>query len=750
MSDAREYEGITRGTAGAAGGGSDDEPTALTAPPLQRIGEYRIERVLGYGGMGVVYRAHDPRLGRTVAIKILRPERTTDELRRRFHREARAAAQLTHPNIATVHELGETDDGCFIAMEFIDGLTLREVLLREGRLAPVRALDIAIQILEGLCVAHAHNIVHRDLKPQNIAFTADGRVKILDFGLAKILEAPSGDESSGAGPTTELTVEHRVMGTVGYMSPEQARGRPVDARSDLFSFGVLVYEMVTAAVPFPGSSATDVLSAIIRDAPVPPRKKNPDVPVRLDRLIGRCLEKEAGARPQTARDLLSEVRELREALTRESAEELPSIAVLPFANMSADPENEYLADGIAGEIINALSKIQALRVVSRTSSFAFKGRHEDIRKIGEQLGVRSVLEGTVQKAGKRLRIMAHLVNVDNGYQLWSDRFDRDVEDIFAIQDEIADSITRAMRIVLTEQEKRAIEKVPTENVKAYDFYLRGRQFFYQFRRKGWEFAQPMFKRAIEIDPGFALAYAAVADCCSMLHLFSEASESLVAEADEASRRALELDPELAEAHVARAVAQNLRGDFEEARRQFTEAIRLDPRLYDAYHFFARACFSRGLMDEAADLFEKSWQVRPEDYFAPMQLAAIHRQAGREADASRMTETGLAVVRRRLELNPDDARAMCFGAIAHSELGDRPKAIEWTRRASAMDPEDPLLLYNIGCVYTLLGETESAIDCLESAVDNGMGQRGWFTNDPDLEPIRGHPRFQALLDRMEYL
>jgi TolB-like protein/Flp pilus assembly protein TadD len=424
-----------------------------------------------------------------------------------------------------------------------------------------------------------------------------------------------------------------------------------------------------------------------------------------------------------------------------------SIAVLPFVNMSADPENEYFTDGIAEEIINALTKIQALRVAARTSSFAFKGKNEDIGGIARKLKVATVLEGSVRKAGNRLRVTAQLVNAADGYHLWSERYDRQLEDVFQIQDEIAENIVRALRVVLSDTEKRAIEKAPTENVQAYDYYLRGRQFFHQFRRTGIQFARRMFERAIEVDPGYALAYSGVADCCSFLYMYWDGSKANLESAESASRRALELDPERAEAHASRGFALALRRQYAEARQEFEAALRLDPKLYEAHYLYARACFQEGKLEEAVRHYQDASRVRPEDYQALLLMTAPLKGLGRAAEAEAVCRRGLQVAERHLELNPDDARALYLGGGALAQLGERERGREWTRRALAIDPEDPGVLYNVACAYVSLDQADDAIACLEKSVRNGFGHREWLQNDSDLDPLRGDARFKALLSKI---
>ncbi len=455
---------------------------------------------------------------------------------------------------------------------------------------------------------------------------------------------------------------------------------------------------------------------------------NPDVPRRLS-------SRSAPAKTSVA--------------SSSAAQEVPekSIAVLAFVNMSNDPENEFFSDGIAEEIINALTKIKALRVAARTSSFAFKGKNEDIGEVGRKLKVNTVVEGSVRKAGNRLRVTAQLVNVANGYHLWSERYDRQLEDVFEIQDQIAENIVRALRVVLGEDEKRAIEKTPTENVQAYEYYLRGRQAFHQFRRSGMQYARRMLDRAIEIDPNFVRAHAGIADCCSFLYMYWDASNANLEEAGASSRRALELDSESAEAHISRALALTLRRQYDDARREFESALRLNPILYEAHYFYGRACFTEGKLEEAVSHYRDAWRVRPEDYQAIYLSAEVLVKLGRRDEALEASRLGVKLADAHLELNPDDARAWYLSAGALMRLGQVEEATERARRASTIDPEDSGVLYNVGCVYALAGSTDEALDHLDKAIQNGFGQREWVENDSDWDAVRNKPRFQTLLRKL---
>jgi serine/threonine protein kinase/Flp pilus assembly protein TadD len=727
-----------------------------------RLGPYEILEPLGAGGMGEVYRARDARLERDVAIKVLPAQVAQDtHALARFYREVRAVAALSHPNILAIYDIG-TDQGFpYAVMELLEGQTLRR-RTKQGVLEWRNALEIAQAIADGLAAAHAKGIIHRDIKPDNIFLTADGGVKILDFGLAR-QDTKSMTPLPGA-PLLE-TQPGVLLGTVAYMSPEQVRGETADARSDVFSFGCVLYEIVMGRLPFHRSTTAEMMAAILHESPPDLSQSGRARPAELDRLILRCLQKDPAQRFQSGRDLALALRNLGQgALTGAAAGPdvlktvdfletprpavtaplVPSLAVLPFRNLSSDAENEFFSDGLAEELIDALTKVKGLRVASRTSAFAFRGKNEDVRKIGEQLNVRTVLEGSVRKAGNRLRISAQLVNVADGYHVWSETYNRELQDVFAIQDEIAHNIANALQVILSEREKRAIEKAPTANVKAYEHYLRGRQYFHQFRRKGLEFAQQMFGHAIAIDPDYALAYTGIADCHSLLYMYFDNRVANLQHADEASRKALELDPDLAEAHVARGLAVSLKKSYAEAEQEFQKALRLDPTSFAAHYYFGRTCKAQGKHLEAAHLFEKACQLRPDDYEAASHLGATYAGLGRTADAEAGSRRTVEVISKHLELHPDDARALYLGAIGWCQLKEPARGLEWAGRALAMDPEDAVTLYNVACVYALQGQIEQAIDCLENALKHGFAHKEWIENDSDLNSLHSHPRFQALL------
>ncbi len=706
---------------------------------------YTIDRELGRGGMATVYLAQDGRHERLVALKVLHPDLAATLGPDRFLREIKIAARLNHPHILPLHDSGDAEGFLYYVMPYVEGESLRERLDRDHQIPIEEAVHHGRAIASALDYAHRQGVVHRDIKPENVMLY-EGEAMVMDFGIAKAV--------SSAGADT-LTQTGMMVGTPAYVSPEQAAGETeLDGRSDEYSLGCVVYEMLTGERAFSGPTAQAVMAKRFTETAKPLRSLRSGIPESVEHAVAKAMSTDVNSRYKTTAQFAQALASGSiatptdtQTLPQQSISSAKSVAVLPFANMSADPENEYFTDGIADEIISALTKIQSLRVTSRTSSFSFKGKNEDIGEIGKKLKVSTVLEGSVKKMGNRLRITAQLVNVADGSNLWTEKYDREVEDIFAIQDDISQAIVKALRVILTEGEKKQIEKSRTENVQAYDYYLRGRQYTYQLRRKSLEYARQMFNKAIEIDRDYARAYAGVADACSMLYTYFDAREFNLRQADIASQKALDLEPELAEAHVARGLAVSLSKRFDEAEKEFEIGMKLDPKLYEAPYWYGRALQSAGRFQEAVKMFERASSLRPEDYQAPGFLAQALGSLGLVDERDAGLRRALKLMEDRLELNPDDARAANLAAAFLARLGDLPKAVEYADRSLAIDPDDPMLLYNVACTYIALNRYDDAMNCLERSVDKGFGHKEWIDHDPDLDPLRENLRFQALSQAM---
>ncbi len=714
-----------------------------------RIGPYEIVSKLGEGGMGEVYLAQDSRLERSVAIKVLPDHLSRDpQALKRFQEENKKVASLSHPNIRILFDIGAWRGRTYAVMEYLQGETLAERIARD----PIpwnETYHIALAIAHGLSAAHGKGIVHRDIKPHNIFITEGGDLKILDFGLAQAqTRRRRSDNDDQATTLTQHSFSEGFAGTVAYMSPEQIRSEFTDPRSDIFALGCVLWEMITGKRLFFRRTPVEAAAAVLYDTPPSLAGYQPDIPEKLQQIINLCLEKESEDRIQSMEAIIAQLKEISEGGFRKKDIHPASVAVLPFTNMSPDKKNEYFSDGLADELINSLVKIGGLHVTSRTTSSLYKDHSQDIRRIGEELNVRTVVEGSVRKSGDKLRVTAQLINTEDGYHLWSDTLDRDAKDVFAVQSEIAEQIAGSLHVVLTEQEKKAISTAPTENIEAYDNLLQGRRHFYLFQRKSIEHALSHFLHASSFDPGFAAAYAWACYCYAFLYSWFNASDTNLKEAETTSRKALALDPDLAEAHVARGMTLSLQRKHQEAEREFDTALRLRPDLYEGSYFYARNCFSQGKYEKAARLAAQATEQRPDDFTSPYLLGMIDTDLNKDLEAHSAFQLSLQRVEAYLGLFPDDAWALSYGAGALNHLGEKPQALDWVERAFAASPEEPMTLYACACDFAMLGRADKAISCLERALLFGSLPKAWLENDPDLDSLRDRPRFQAFLAKLK--
>lgn len=716
------------------------------------VSHYRLLEKLGAGGMGVVYRAEDTRLGRFVALKFLPDETASDRHAiDRFRREARAASTLNHPNICTLFDIGEFEGRHFIAMECLEGRTLKRFLT--GRpMETDELLELGIQMGDALEAAHSMEIVHRDVKPANIFVTLRGQAKILDFGLAKIAPVRLPEEASQweSQPTSsKLTRPGAAVGTVAYMSPEQARGEEVDARTDIFSLGVVLYEMATGRSPFAGNTMAVVFDAILNRDPVPPIHINSRVPAELGRIIETALAKDRSARYPSMSALCSDLRRVKGALEAGKASApTPSeklVAVLYFENLSGAKEDEYFRDGMTEDIITELAKIRSLQVFPRAAVVAFRDKLATAPEVGRQLLATHVLGGSLRRAGNRLRITVQMVESRTGHSVWAERYDREMKDVFDVQEDIARCIAQALRISLSPQEDSTIARKPTENLQAYDYFLRGRNYT---RRQDRDLALQMFEQALRSDPDFGLAHAGIANVCGMMYYLRDRNPRWIERAVAAVNRAFELDSQLPEAFVARARISYARGEYDQAADYARMAIERRSDCEGSWDMLGRALFASDRWQEAADLVERAIKATGDDYNVYVPYSNALLALGRAEAAHALSQQHVNVLEQQVQLVPEDTRARGLLAGCYAKLGRRDEATSELEKVLASPISDPHTIYNAACTYGVLQMKEEALTTLNRAVEAGYSEWDLATRDPDLTCLREEPAFKRLMDSLK--
>jgi eukaryotic-like serine/threonine-protein kinase len=772
------------------------DPTIFSAPNAgmdsidsrsmlgRTLGHYELVTSIGKGAMGEVYKGRDSRLDRVVALKVLPPDLAEKpDVRQRFEREARTIAKLNHPHICTLYDVGRQGDVNYLVMEYLEGETLAD-LLAKGPLSLDRTLRYAIDIADALDQAHRKGVTHRDIKPRNIIVTRDDWLKVLDFGVAKLAEdsQPVRErtiESQDAQPVDQLlTQPGAIMGTIAYMSPEQAAGERVDARSDIFSFGVVVYEMLSDHRPFQKTTAAQTLKAILHEDPTPLRSIVDGIPQEVEKIVGRCLCKDPALRFQSMADVKGLLADLRRRTTRAHSREIPSVAVLPFANLSTDPENEYFSDGLTDELIGALSQVPHLRVVSRASAFQFKGRNHDLSEVGRKLEVNTVLDGSVRRAGNRIRIAAELVNVSDGLPIWSESFERELADVFEVQDEVTRTILATLKPKLVTRPQTYVKNVSGENIAAHELYLKGKYFWNLQTPHAVAKARDYFQQAVSLRPEHAMAHAGLADSWLLLGWYglSPASEAM-SNAKSAAQAALAIDDDLALAHCSLALVHaGYDWNWPMAAERFARALELGPG-FSAIHFHYALDYLTpiGRLDEAAKEIMLAQELDPLSLITRTALGGCFYRKG-QYDAA------IAQCQNTLEIDPNFYHAHWTLARAYEQKYLYEEAVEEFQKAYDLSGENnPQIRGELGhCygrmaqadkaqailselkelsnrayvsplsaafVYLGLRKKDEALEHLSAALAERSRPLVWIKVDPRFEPLQSDVRFKRLLERI---
>jgi serine/threonine protein kinase/Tfp pilus assembly protein PilF len=682
---------------------SEDLPEKLDLDfaPGQYFGKrYQIIEQVGKGGMGRVYKTLDKELNRIVALKMIRPELSvTPSMIKRFKKELVLASKVNHKNVCRIHDLGEAEGIKFISMQYIDGQDLKQFIIQSGKLTEEKAIDITKQICAALQAAHDEGVIHRDLKPQNIVLDKKGNAYVMDFGIAKSLEAE------------EATRPGVVMGSPAYISPEQAEGKDVDHRTDIYSLGAIMYEMVTGKPLFKADSIAAFIRKHITEVPELPSTLNPNISKAIEGIILKCLEKDPVKRFQKADEIFTALDNVKPELFLSASSykfRNNSIAVLPFVNLSPQKDQDYFCDGLAEELINSLTKIKDLRVVARTSAFSFKGKKLDIREIGKKLNVHTILEGSVRKSGNKLRITAQLSEVNNGYQIWSERYDREMDDVFAIQDEISLEIVNKLRLKLGGKERSLLFKRYTEDLEAYNLYLRGRYHLNKRTKEGLKKAIEYFEKAIDKNPTYALAYAGIADYYTLLGWFRYLSpKDAFPKAQAAAEKALEMDESLAEARTSLAwVRANYNWAWFAAEKEFKRAIELKPSYAVAHQWFSNYLGAMGRHDESIAEAKRAQELDPLSLYITFNLGNMFYLARQYDDA-------IEECHKTLEMDANFYVSRIFLPLPYAQKGMFKEATaELNKAKKLVGEETPKIKATRGYIYAISGKKEKAEKLLE--------------------------------------